>query len=246
MSDSSRASSRPTPRPQPHSRARARAIPSPWTSRGTRVRRAIMALAGALATASLLAAPAAGQGTEYAGVLGATFPTLRGVDGLSSRSGSMAGLRIVRPVGGPLAFQPEFLVVNRGADARSDFFEGEGIELDAVEVPLLLRFALSPRGRVTPHLYGGPYLALHVSCTVKGTTTDCDNTPGISTRTVDVGALAGSGVTLSAGPLVVGGGLRYGFGISSLAEFELDEVREEASHGAWSLYLSAGFRFGGR
>jgi hypothetical protein len=243
MPDSSPASSRPTPSLHPGSTAQPRALAAAGTSRAATARRAILALAGALATASLLAAPAAGQGTEYSGVLGATFPTLRGADGLSSRSGSMAGLRIVRPLGGPLAFQPEFLVVNRGADGRSDFFEGEGIELDAVEVPLLLRFALSPRGPITPHLYGGPYLALHVSCTLEGTSTDCDDTPGISTRTVDVGALAGSGVTLSAGPLLVGGGLRYGFGISSLAEFELDGAREEARHGAWSIYLSAGFRF---
>lgn len=214
----------------------------------TRARRgggALFALAGALAVTVLSAAPAAAQGTEYSAVVGATFSTLRGVDGLESRSGSLGGLRIVRPLGWTVALQPEFLLVNRGAGATSDFFEGEGLDFDAVEIPLALRFSLAPRGTFIPHFYAGPYLGFTVRCTVEGTSTDCDERPGISTRTVDVGGVAGSGLGVAAGPLILSGGLRYGFGVSSLAEFDLDDAREEARHGAWSLYLTGGFRFGG-
>ncbi len=203
----------------------------------------LLCFLGAFLLPLVFAAPAEAQGREYAAVIGATFPTLRGVDGLESRSGSMGGLRIVRPLPGPLALQTEFLVVNRGAGATSDFFDGDGLEFDAVEIPVLLRFSAAPRGTFLPHFYAGPYLAFQVRCRVEGTSTDCDDRPGISTRTVDVGGVAGSGISLGAGPLSLTGGLRYGFGVSSLAEFDMEDAREEARHGAWSLYLAVGLRF---
>jgi hypothetical protein len=183
-----------------------------------------------------------GQGTQITGLVGATFSSLRGVDGLDSRTGTMVGVSFLLPFMGPLAFQPEGLVVSRGA--RSNL--REGLDFSTFELPLLLRLSITPRSNLTPHVYAGPYLGLQIDCSVDGSSLDCDDLPDVNTNTLDVGGILGGGVNLLAGPLLVTGGLRYGFGVSSLAEFDTTTARESARHGAFSLYVGAGIRLGGR
>lgn len=196
---------------------------------------------------ALPSSPLAAQGGEVSVLVGATYPTLRGVEGLDGRSGTLTGLRFVRPLGSTVAFQPEFLVTGRGADTGTELLDGgRSLRINAVEVPLLLRISFAPRSRLIPHVYAGPYLSLNVDCSIEGGSGSCDDVPGLSTNTVDAGGIAGGGVGLQAGPLVVNGGVRYAFGVSSLAEFELNGIREEARHGSWALYVGAGIRRGGR
>ncbi len=210
----------------------------------TRVLGVVCALFIVPATLLLPPREASAQGTQVNALVGATFSSLRGVDGLDSRTGGMGGLSFVFPLVGGIAFQPEALLVNRGASAGSA--AREGLEFDHIEVPLLLRLSLAPRSAITPHFFAGPYLALQVRCTIEGTSTDCDDRPDIDTNTVDLGGIVGSGVSLQGGPFVLTGGLRYGFGVSTLAEFEFGSVQEAAKHGGWALYFGAGLRLGGR
>ncbi|TVR59286.1 MAG: PorT family protein [Gemmatimonadales bacterium] len=182
-----------------------------------------------------------GPGWQASVLLGGTYSSLRDVDGVDGRSGTMAGLSLVFPFMGPLRWQPEALVTSRGADLD----RGDGIELSTLEVPLMLRLGLGQRGNLTPHIYAGPYLAIQLECTVEDSSVDCGDRPDIDTNTVDVGGIAGGGVTLRGGPFILTGGLRYGFGVSTLAEFELDGVTESARHGAWSIYVGAGLALGG-
>jgi hypothetical protein len=186
--------------------------------------------------------PDRGQGTQITALAGATFTSLRGVDGLDSRTGTLIGVSFLFPFMGPLSFQPEALVVSRGA--ASDF--REGVDLSYFEVPLLLRLSLTPRSSLTPHLYAGPYLGIQIDCSVDGSSSSCDDRPDLSTNTVDVGGVVGGGVNLLAGPVLLTGGLRYGFGVSTLAEFDTGTAREEAKNGSWALYVGAGIRLGGR
>lgn len=183
-----------------------------------------------------------GQGTQITALAGATFSSLRGVDGLDRRTGTIAGVSLLLPLMGPISFQPEALVVSRGAG--SDF--REGLDVSSFELPALLRLSFTPRSNLTPHLYGGPYLGVEIDCSVEGSSLDCEDVPGVSTRTVDVGGIVGGGVNLLAGPVLLTGGLRYGFGVSTLAEFDPGTAREEAKHGAFTLYVGAGIRLGGR
>lgn len=199
--------------------------------------------AGIIAVA-LLPSAADAQGTQVSVIGGATYSDLRDVDGFDGRSGTMAGISLLLPLRGPFAFQPEALVVSRGAQAGTDL--RESLDLDAFEIPLLLRMSLAPRSSFTPHLYAGPYLGIQIDCTVEGTSVDCDDREDISTRTVDVGAIAGGGVTAGLGPLIFTGGLRYGFGLSTMAEIGDAEFRESARHGGFGIYVGAGIRFGGR
>jgi len=186
--------------------------------------------------------PNRGQGTQITALAGATFSTLRGVDGVDSRTGTLVGVSFLFPFMGPLSLQPEALVVSRGA--QSDL--REGLDLSYFEVPLLLRLSLTPRSNLTPHLYAGPYLGIQIDCSVDGSSVSCDDLPDVSTNTVDVGGVVGGGANLLAGPVLLTGGLRYGFGVSTLAEFDTGTAREAAKNGSWAIYVGAGIRLGGR
>lgn len=179
---------------------------------------------------------------QFGAVVGATFSSFRGIDGLDSRTGLMGGLSLVLPLAGGIALQPELLFVSKGAEGSEP--DVDGIKLNYVEVPVLLRLSLGQGGLVNPHVYAGPYLGYNISCTVEGTDADCDDVPGISTKTVDVGGALGGGLDLSLGGLVLTGGLRYSFGISKVADFESGLVNESAKNGVFAVYTGLAIRFG--
>jgi len=198
-----------------------------------------------LALLAVLAAPASAQGGHIGAIVGATFSSLRGIDGLDSRSGLIGGLSLVLPSSGPLSLQPELLLTHKGAKGSTS--GAEGLRLHYAEVPLLLRLTLARDGMVHPHLYAGPYFGIQIDCTVSGSSGDCDDVPGISTKTVDVGGTLGGGVDVDFGPLVLTGGLRYGFGLSKVADFDIDTVQQSARNGTFAIYAGVGLRFfGGR
>lgn len=201
-------------------------------------------LAGLVAAATFLpSATARGQG-QVGVLLGATYSTLRGVDGLDGRTGLVGGLSILHPSDGFLAFQWEALMVNKGAKASTG--DPEGLKLSYFEVPLMMRLKLNRGGTMHPHVYAGPYLGIQVDCSVKGTSADCDDIPGVNTRSVDVGGIFGGGVDYDVGPLVLTGGVRYSFGVSSVADFSFDAVDESVRNGVYALYAGAAIRFGRR
>lgn len=198
-----------------------------------------------LAAVALFAASAQAQGGHIGVIAGATFSTLRGIDGLDSRTGSIGGLSLVLPSSGLLSLQPEALLTSKGAKGSTS--GAEGLKLSYFEVPLLVRLNLAREGTVHPHLYAGPYLGLQIDCSVRGTTGKCDDIPGISTKSVDIGGTLGGGIDFDFGPLVLSGGLRYSFGVSKVADFEFDAVNESAKNGAYAVYVGAALRFlGGR
>lgn len=179
---------------------------------------------------------------QFGAVIGATFSTLRGVDDLDSRTGLMGGLSLVLPLAGPVALQPELLFVSKGAKGQNS--NVDGIELNYVEIPVLLRLSLAQAALVTPHVYAGPYLGYNISCNVEGTSADCDDVPGVSTKTVDVGGTLGGGVDISLGGLVLTGGLRYSFGVSKVADFDPGLVDESAKNGVFAIYTGLSIRMG--
>lgn len=200
-------------------------------------------LRSALLLLGLLAAPVAqarAQSAHVGLIGGATFASLRGIDGLDSRTGLVGGLSVLLPFGS-FAFQPEALLVNKGAKASTG--GPDGLELSYVELPLLFRLSLGGAA-VRPHAYAGPYFGLEVSCKVQGTSGDCDDLPGVSTKSVDLGGIVGGGVDVDVGPLVLTGGARYGFGVSKVADFTIDAARESARNGAFALYAGVAIRLG--
>ena len=195
-------------------------------------------VAGALC-APVAVAQAQGQ---VGAIVGATFASLRGVDGLDSRTGLMGGLSLVLPLAGGLGLQPELLFVSKGAEGSQG--DVEGLELNYVEVPILLRLSMGQGSVVNPHLYAGPYLGYNISCNVEGTSVDCDDVPGVSTKSVDVGGTLGGGLDFSLGGLVLTGGLRYSFGVSKVADFESDLIDDSVKNGVFVVYTGLSVRLG--
>lgn len=203
-------------------------------------------LAAAVAVVALaLAAPSAAQaqGGHVGAIVGATFSTLRGIDGLDSRTGLIGGISNVNS-GSVLTLQSELLFVSKGAKGTNS--TAEGLQLDYVEVPVMLRLQPMTEGTVHPHVYAGPYLGFKIDCKVKGTAGSCDDLPGVSTKSVDVGGTMGGGVDFDLGPLVLTGGARYSFGVSTVADFDLSNVKQSAKNGVFALYAGAAIRIGGK
>lgn len=197
----------------------------------------------ATVSALLATVGAQAQGQAQIGVIaGATFSTLRGVDNLDTRTGLIGGLSLVLPGGGIFAWQPELLFTSKGAKGTNS--GPSGLKLNYVELPILLRLSPVSVSGVRPHVYAGPSFGLELSCTVQGTDGDCDDVPSITTKSVDIGGVAGGGVTFDVGGALLTGGARYTFGVSKVAEFDVSTAREAARNGAFALYAGIGFKLG--
>ncbi len=200
--------------------------------------------AAMLPLATLTAAHASAQGARIGAIYGATFSTLNGLKNVDQRTGTMGGLTLQLPLSGAFSFQPELLFVSKGA--KSNVTNGPDIQLDYAEVPLLLRFAPAARSPLSPHIYAGPYLGLQIDCEVTGSNGNCDDVPGINTKSVDLGGVIGAGVDLDLGGLVLTAGGRYGFGVSKIIDFTVGQARDEARNGVFALYGGVSLRFGKR
>ncbi len=202
--------------------------------------RSMAVLAGLSITLGALPTVGSAQVGEIGLMAGASYSSLRGIDADNRRS-TLGGAYALIPLGGPIQLQVEGLATNRGATPSSI---NQEIRLSYFEVPVLLRLAVSPASLLNPHVYAGPYVGFRINCRVEGASGDCDDLGTVSTNTTDLGGVAGGGVSLAAGPLVLTGGARYTFGTSTIAEFDVGNAREDAKHGAYTVYVGLGFRLG--
>jgi len=209
----------------------------------TVARLASLVLASVLLASLAPFATARAQGGHIGAIVGATFSTLRGIDGLDSRTGLIGGISNVSSSSGLFTMQSELLLVTKGAKGTNS--TAEGLQLGYIEVPIMLRLQPKTEGTVHPHLYAGPYLGFKIDCKVKGTSGSCDDIPGVSTKTVDVGGTMGAGLDFDLGPLVLSGGARYSFGVSNVADFDIANVKQSAKNGVFALYAGAAVRVGG-
>lgn len=205
----------------------------------------LFAAAALVAAVTIPASDTEAQGARIGIIGGPNFATLRGLDDvdLDKRTGSMGGLSLLFPLGSVISFQPEALVVTGGAEPRIG--ADDGIRLTYAQVPLMLRLTPAAGAKVSPHVYAGPYFGIQIRCRVEieDQDGDCDDIEGISTETVDIGGIVGGGLDFNLGGLILSGGLRYGFGVSKVAEFEFENVREEAKNGLFSVYAGLAIQF---
>ena len=161
---------------------------------------------------------------------------------LDRRTSASGGIGLLLPFGERLGLQPELWLTGRGAEAE----DGDGLQLTSVELPVLLRLSIGGDAALSPHLYAGPSFGYQISCRIQieGAERDCDDQPGVSTKTIDVSAVVGGGVDLDLGGFVLTGGLRYAYGLSAIADFSFDSVTENAKSGAFTAYVGVGFRLG--
>ena len=185
---------------------------------------------GALALATLLAAPAGGSGQAAAGfragVRGAGLETGQGVSTINE---PVFGAYLGFALSDRLAFQTEVVYGTRGATGfglGTDALDpaGTGVELSMryVEVPILLRAGF-PGERLLTSFFAGPYVGFLTGCdvTADGTTRACDEaaaTRRFDPRSTDVGLVAGAGLDFALGRSTLFIDARYTLGILSIQE----------------------------
>ena len=224
----------------------------PWLLRGAgRLRRRAAATPFLAFAAILLLTPLASAEAQSTGRFqllgGATFSELRDVGDLDleRRTSASGGIGLLLPFGSRLGLQPELWITGRGAEAAGGE-PGDGLELTSLELPVLLRLSLGGDAALSPHVYAGPSFGYQIRCRIQddGSESDCDDVPGVSTKTIDVNAVVGGGVDVSVGGIVLTGGLRYAYGLSPVADLSFDSVTENARSGAFTAYVGVGFRLG--
>lgn len=209
--------------------------------------------------------PAFGQVWSGVGVhAGGAAALLRGddvgiTDDATDRSlGLTIGLYKSIPLGGDFALQPEVMYVQKGGELSfEDMLTGEDMpseidltfNVDYVEVPVTVAYAVPLQGRYVPMLYAGPYVSLstrrNVEFDVDGGSLSIDGDEFF--KRLDYGAVFGAdlGVRLKGRMATVG--VRYDLGIADIAKDDDDldgddglAVNPDVRNDEWSILV--GFR----
>lgn len=139
-------------------------------------------------------------------------------------TGLLAGVYLVKPISGALAFRPELLYSQKGAETSFDDEDGAGkakIKLTYIDVPVLLQFEGTGSSDVRPQLYAGPSFGFKTSCKLEGSgsgvsvSLDCDEAE-IDVKSFDLGGVVGAGLTFPVGDLRAAVGARYQHGFTDL------------------------------
>jgi hypothetical protein len=182
---------------------------------------------------------AAAQGLTYGAKAGVTLATVsedaEADSGWGYRVGLAAGGYVALPLGSRLAIQAEGLFNQKGARADVDDLVTT-LKLDYVEVPVLVKYAVTHGGARSIHVFGGPSIAFKVrsraTASFGDTTIDTDEDENI--ENVDLGVAAGAGVDF--GKWSIDG--RYTFGLSNLVKSD-----DEAELRSRAISVLVGVRF---
>jgi hypothetical protein len=168
------------------------------------------ALAVAVVGTALAAAPARAQETAIKGGISVSrLQTTPGAEYWDDRLIATGFGGHVRLRFGPLTFQPELLVLTKGATASQPFppqLEDDQIRMEYIEVPLLVVVPVAV-GAFEPYVAGGPALMMESRCrsVVRQdglrTNLPCDPPSGrlFSRRTFDYGLVAAGGAAYPIG-----------------------------------------------
>ena len=193
-------------------------------------------------TVAALAVPgaAAAQGLTFGAKAGVTLGTINFDPQESAdygyRIGLAAGGFVALPLGSRLTLQPEGLFNQRGAKADAEGLETK-IALDYIDVPVLVKYALTRGGSRSFFVFGGPSAGFRVrsraTATFGDTTVDLDADEDI--ESVEFGIVAGGGVDF--GKWSIDG--RYSLGLSNLNKDDEDPVKLKSR----AFSILAGVRF---
>ena len=152
------------------------------------------------------------------------------------RIGLAVGGFVALPLGSRLTIQPEGLFNQRGAKADDEGLETT-IAIDYIDVPVLVKYAVTHGGSRSFFVFGGPSAAFKVrsraTATFGDTTIDLDADEDL--ESFEFGVVAGGGVDF--GKWSIDG--RYSVGLSNLAKD--DEEGAKLKSRAFSVL--AGIRF---
>ena len=189
----------------------------------------------ALAMFVIVMVSGAGSGFVCAGPLsggpklGMNLTNLYGSDVEESgfKSGVCLGAFMTFNISSVFAIQPELLYTQKG-DKYEDEDEFFGTlkawtMLDYLEIPILAKFSIPTKGKVTPNLFFGPAVAFKTRSKgrleIEGLSVEVDIE---DVSGVDLGLALGAGVGIVAGPGEVVVDARYTLGLTSVDASEWD------------------------
>lgn len=190
--------------------------------------RTVVAVLAASALALPLAAQSPAAGPARVGILaGINSATVGGDDADDAEriTGLVAGVYLVKPIGGGFALRPELLYSQKGAEAPLDEEDAMNtkakLKLAYLDVPVLLQYEGTGSSTVRPNLYLGPSFGFKTSCEVEGSgegvavSIDCDEAE-IDIKSLDVGGVIGGGIVFPLGTIDATLGARYQHGFTDL------------------------------
>jgi len=183
---------------------------------------------------------AAAQGISYGVKGGVNFATLDLDPSLDSnlgyRIGIVAGGFVALPLGSRLTIQPEGLFSQKGEKADLDGVEAK-LELDYIEVPVLVKYALTHGASRSFHVFGGPSIAFKIrskaTASFGGTTVETGEDDIV--KDTDFGVVFGAGMDF--GKWSVDG--RYTLGLANINGDDDDETKIRTR----AISVLAGIRF---
>ena len=152
-----------------------------------------------------------------------------------TRIGIAAGGFVALPLGSRLTIQPEGLFSQKGEKADLDGVVAK-LELDYIEVPVLVKYAITQGASRSFHVFGGPSMAFKVrsraTASFGGTTVE---TGEENIKDTDFGVVFGAGMDF--GKWSVDG--RYTMGLADINNDEADETKIRTR----TISVLAGIRF---
>jgi hypothetical protein len=154
--------------------------------------------------------------------------------GFDSRVGYSGGGFLIIGLSNPLAIQPEAIYTQTGGkweiSIRPQGYLLEGTVIyNYLEIPVLLKFMLPPKGGVKPNLFAGPYFAVNINAKEKreanGNTLEVDVDRYV--KDTDFGFVLGGGVDfeLKKGKIVFD--CRYTLGLTTTSEEEIYDQKNK-------------------
>ncbi len=153
--------------------------------------------------------------------------------------GTFAGF----PISHTVTIQPEFLYTQKGTkwdlyDPVAAKVEKAWVKLTYVEMPVLAKIIIRPRGNVKPHIFSGPYLGVNIAA--RGTIAQDG---GVVERQiigdvndVDLGVVSGVGIDIGLGKGAVVIDARYVLGLTGI-----DEEGQDVRNKVFSFLLGYAF-----
>ena len=195
-------------------------------------------------------------GTSVGGMLGITRSNMTGVENNNTQTngkwGGSFGFFMVCSLGGNFFLQPALLLTWKGVTKthtyNTDINNGLGkissvnatyemteeVSLGYIQIPVLVRYEIPVKGKITPRILLGPSFAFNISDKdMASGSGDWDGEHNIGNlKTLDIGGMIGVGVSFPVGKLMCGVDVIYDKSFSSafkdVTEEELaNDVNEE-------------------
>ena len=154
----------------------------------------------------------------------------------------VGGFPLLYPISRHLLLTPEIVYAAKGADALATV-DGVPLELSFsviyLEFPLLAKYVLSPRRKVSPILTAGPVVSWNIDSRVRFNAVGSDvefNEQDDSIKTLDYGVAVGGGVDFAWDLRRITVELRYTRGVSNL----IDDDDDPKHNGVVSLTAGVG------